>query len=221
MAERRDPDRKKALGRGEGSVEQRLAELLRENEQLRHHLAKQQHDELRAIYDGMFDGLLVWERETWKIVRGNPALCCMLGYTESELLALQIMDLHPEEEFPAIQNTIRERIAGRFQGVAAATFLRKDRSRCYVEAVSHPITSEGRSCFATFFRDVTARRQAETALRDSEERLRTICDSAMDAVLMLDSAGKALYWNPAAEAMFGYSAAGDARTGSPRPAHGR
>lgn len=167
---------------------------------------RQRHDELRAIYDGMFDGLMIWDRATWKIVRVNPALCRMLGYSETEVLSLRIMDLHPQDEFPAIQNTIRERVAGRFRGVAAATFLTKDRNMRYVEVASHPITSEGRSCFASFFRDVTERRLAEAALRDSEERLRAICDSAMDAVLMLDSDGKAVFWNPAAEKMFGYTA---------------
>jgi len=53
--------------------------------------------------------------------------------------------------------------------------------------------------------DVTVRKLAEETLRESEQRLHAICDSALDAVVMVDSDGKAVYWNPAAEKMFGYS----------------
>ncbi|NUQ62332.1 MAG: PAS domain S-box protein [Pirellulales bacterium] len=166
----------------------------------------QTYEELRAIYDGMFDGLMIWDRETWRIVRGNPSLCGMLGYSKSELLSLRIMDLHPKDEIPKILDIILARAEGRFQGVANVTLLRKDGSLSYVEVVSQPIACERRPCVATFFRDINKRRRAETALRESETRVRTICDSAMDAVVMADSEGKVLYWNPAAERMFGYAA---------------
>jgi PAS domain S-box-containing protein len=45
------------------------------------------------------------------------------------------------------------------------------------------------------------------SVAESEQRLRTFCDSALNAVVMLDGEGKAILWNPAAEKMFGYSAA--------------
>jgi len=54
-------------------------------------------------------------------------------------------------------------------------------------------------------RDVTERRRYEEALRESEERLRTITDTARDAIMMVDSDQAISYWNPAAEAVFGYS----------------
>ena len=54
-------------------------------------------------------------------------------------------------------------------------------------------------------RDITERKQAEEALESNERKLRTITDSALDAVIMIDSAGNVAYWNPAAEAIFGYS----------------
>ncbi|MDO8945741.1 MAG: PAS domain S-box protein [Desulfocapsaceae bacterium] len=50
------------------------------------------------------------------------------------------------------------------------------------------------------------KRQAERSLRQSEERLRGITDSAQDAILMMDSQGAISYWNPAAETILGYRA---------------
>jgi len=52
---------------------------------------------------------------------------------------------------------------------------------------------------------VTARKQAEDALRKSESRVRVITDSAQDAILMMDPEGGVSYWNPAAERIFGYT----------------
>ena len=51
------------------------------------------------------------------------------------------------------------------------------------------------------------RELAETELRESEERLRTITSSAKDAILMLDDGGNITYWNEAATEIFGYSGA--------------
>ncbi len=47
--------------------------------------------------------------------------------------------------------------------------------------------------------------QEKTALEESERKFRTITESAQDAILLMDSAGKITHWNPAAERIFGYS----------------
>jgi len=49
------------------------------------------------------------------------------------------------------------------------------------------------------------RKQTVEALRESEERLRTLFESSRDAILMMDPEGKVSYWNPAAERIFGYA----------------
>jgi len=49
------------------------------------------------------------------------------------------------------------------------------------------------------------RKQAEAVLRESENILRSITDSAHDAIIMIDAEGLISYWNPAAERIFGYT----------------
>jgi len=56
-----------------------------------------------------------------------------------------------------------------------------------------------------FLRDITYRKRAEEALRESEQKYRTITGAAQDAILMMDNKGNISYWNPAAEKMFGYT----------------
>ncbi|MEK6758186.1 MAG: HD domain-containing phosphohydrolase [Deltaproteobacteria bacterium] len=53
--------------------------------------------------------------------------------------------------------------------------------------------------------DITERRQAETSLKESEEKFRTICASALDAILMMDKDGYISFWNGGAERIFGHT----------------
>jgi two-component system, LuxR family, sensor kinase FixL len=56
-------------------------------------------------------------------------------------------------------------------------------------------------------RDITAQRRAEVALHTSEERWRSVIDSAVDAIVVIDSRGIIEVFNRSAERMFGYSEA--------------
>lgn len=53
--------------------------------------------------------------------------------------------------------------------------------------------------------DVTDRRETEQAIRDSESRKAAIFNSALDAIVTIDGSGRVLEFNPAAEAVFGYT----------------
>jgi PAS domain S-box-containing protein len=58
---------------------------------------------------------------------------------------------------------------------------------------------------ADHYHDIqTARSQAETALRESEENFRNLTTSAHDAIIMMDHHGDITFWNKAAETFFGY-----------------
>lgn len=53
--------------------------------------------------------------------------------------------------------------------------------------------------------DITGRKQAEEALRESEERFRKITESAQDAIIMMGPDRRISFWNAAAERIFGYT----------------
>ena len=93
------------------------------------------HDELRAIYDGMVDGLLVADIETQHFVRANASMCRMLGYSKDELLSLSVRNIHPEADLPFVVEQFQGLAEGRALGQRGNPRLEKRRygilRRCY------------------------------------------------------------------------------------------
>ncbi|CAO3432096.1 PAS domain S-box protein [Azospirillum doebereinerae] len=87
--------------------------------------------------------------------------------------------------------------------------IRKDGSRFWASVVIDPIRDDsGRLIgFAKVTRDITDRKAAEEALRQSNERFRLLVQGVTDyAIFMLDPAGYVTNWNAGAQRMKGYTA---------------
>ncbi len=57
---------------------------------------------------------------------------------------------------------------------------------------------------SVFFKDITHRKKIEQDIRESEEVRRLVIDSAMDAIICMDTSGIITVWNPQAEKVFGW-----------------
>ncbi len=85
--------------------------------------------------------------------------------------------------------------------------LRKDGSEFPVDIMLSPVETGGVQSVLTVVRDITERKEAEMALRRSEERFRLLVEGARDyAIFMLDLEGRVASWNSGAERLKGYSA---------------
>jgi PAS domain S-box-containing protein len=156
---------------------------------------RQAHEELQAIYDGMPDGLLIADAETKRFVRANPSICAMLGYSEAELLAMSVMDIHPAGDLSAVLDAFQAQLEGRLHVASSLPVLRRDGSIVYADITSNPIVYNGRSCLIGFFRDVTERRNAEAALRESEERYRAVVEDQTEIICRFNADGTYTFVN--------------------------
>ena len=141
-----------------------------------------------------------------RFLRVNRRLCEILGYPQDELLRLTGRQISHPDDLDVI-NAQRPRLyAGEIDAVRVEKrYLRKDGSVIWVAftmVVERDAAGKPQYEIA-FFDDITARKQAEAALRESEERFRSVVDSANDGILVYDKQLNVVAGNLAAERILG------------------
>ncbi|MCX6120741.1 MAG: PAS domain S-box protein [Ignavibacteriales bacterium] len=142
---------------------------------------------------------------SWPIVDCNEAACQMNGYTREELVGHSIDILNPTE------GTREERIAYiknlRIKGtIHVEIFHRhKDGHIFPIEVSTTIITLGGREMVLGIDRDITERKRAEKALRQSEENYRSIFDNAAEGIFQSTPEGKFLKANLTMARILGFS----------------
>src|SRR5438876_559819 len=141
----------------------------------------------------------------------NATAATVFGYPLSELIGRHIETLIPErfhDRHVGYRKGFLSQSSSRAMGAGRDLFgRRKDGSEFPVEVGLNPIhTTEGFFVLASVI-DITERKHAELAVRQSEERLRLVIDTALDAVITIDAHGAITHWNAEAEKIFGWTKA--------------
>ncbi len=126
----------------------------------------------RSIVNNATDGILVADAECKRFALANATICEMLGYTEEELLELELSDIHPEEDLPRVADAFERQVSGAEPMACDIPVLCMDGSVFYADVNSAVITLGGRTCLMGIFRDVTDRRRIQDELKHSREELR-------------------------------------------------
>jgi len=129
------------------------------------------HEEVRSIYQGLRDGVLIADTETLRFVQANPVMCEMLGYSQEEVLSLSVNAIHPPERLPFVLDKFRQNSEGQLWIAGDIPVLRKDGTVFYADIATNRLSYRGRPCVIGFFRDVTDRKQAEEALERERQSL--------------------------------------------------
>ena len=138
------------------------------------------------------------------VVEANKAFCRMLGYSRDEILRLNVMDFNTE--------TSREELLVNIQRLIAQPCMfetvhrRKDGTLLHVEIDAVGVMLEGRNLLYASSRDITARKQAEAALKETQERLVKTMDQAHLAYWKMDRATESFTFNDRFYALYGTTA---------------
>ncbi|MCJ7509480.1 MAG: PAS domain S-box protein [Dehalococcoidia bacterium] len=139
----------------------------------------------------------------------NPSLLKMWGYDhDSEMLGKHVAEFwQAKEKAREVGRALRDR--GSWVGELVA--VKKDGSTFDAQLSATTVTDPaGRlTCIMGSFVDITERRRAVQALRESEEGHRELSDSITDVFFAMDRDSRYTYWNKASEKLTGISA-GDA-----------
>jgi PAS domain S-box-containing protein len=175
------------------SERQREAAALRESE-----------DKFRKIFNHSNDGGFLLDPARGAILDVNPSACRLLGYTREELLALHISDVHPDE-MPRLAAFTEAVLAEGTGWTDALTWLTKGGEKLPAEFSASVVTLEGQPRIMVWVREISARKKAEAALRESEERFRLLVEHAADAFYVMEQDGRIVDVNERACEATGYT----------------
>lgn len=145
------------------------------------------------------------------IQAANDKAVELMGYGLDELIGRPMAGLFVDtvstKELPAIL-PVRS-THSKLNGGEEIEMQRKDGNKVWVSLSIEKVTGDDGRIVASRIAalDVTDRRRAETERARSEERASSITETATDAIISIDNRGDVILCNPAAEKMFGYSAA--------------
>jgi two-component system, LuxR family, sensor kinase FixL len=164
----------------------------------------------RAIVATAVDGIVVIDR-TGAIRSVNDATERLFGYGADELVGRNVKTLMPEpytsEHDTYLANYLRtghKKIIGIGREVVGR---RKDGSVFPMDLSVGEARDGAEPIFVGIIRDITDRKAAELAQRESELRLRSILDTVPDAIVVIDARGIIQSFSQAAEQLFGYESA--------------
>lgn len=169
---------------------------------------KESEEKFRSIFNNYPD--LYYRTDMNGIItRLSPSLTRLSGWTSEELIGHSAMELYPypEERTVLLETLLR---TGNIQNYEIS-LLHKDGRHLMTSVNGHLVYDDAGKPYAVegTIRDITKRKQAEEALRESEELFREVLNNANDAVFLLartpEGPGRYLLVNEKAVRILGYS----------------
>jgi len=164
---------------------------------------KKYHDLINQSPDGYFIIEL-----SGNILTVNKAMCKELEFSEEEFLSMSIWDIIPEEFLDQYRERLTKILKGESLKEAAEYEVRGKNGKIhYVEVLSTPRYS-GKDIigFQGIARDISARKRAEEALRESERRFRLASWATKDIIWERNFPANTISWNESLQKLFHYSA---------------
>jgi PAS domain S-box-containing protein len=180
---------------------------LRNNE--RFEASKSSEGRYRMLIDAVTDYAIYMLDPEGIVISWNPGAKRFKGYDESEVIGIHFSRFYTEDDRKSglpgrsLETANRE---GKFEN--ESWHVRKDGSKFWAYVVIDPIRdSAGKLIgFAKITRDLTERRKAEAALRESQEQFRLLVQGVTDyAIYMLNPEGFVSSWNAGAQRIKGYA----------------
>jgi len=168
--------------------------------------ALQESEEVyRSLVENSVDGIVIVRGR--KIVFANKVVKETSGYSEEELKKLDFIKLIA----PSYRSVILKRYLARLAGLPVKNqfeieVLTKEGRTIPCEISSSVVTYQGNKAIQAMLRDITERKRAEEAVRESEKRYRTLFESKLDGMFVIDAETmRIVLANEAAAEMYGFS----------------
>ena len=164
-------------------------------------------ESFKNILDRTLDMIFMFDEETLNFLYLNKGAVDSMGYSQEEMLKLHPYDIKPLMPEQTFKKLIEPLKSGKVDFLNFETIHRHKKGREFPVEISLQLIKDGEGAgrFIAIVRDITARKQAESTLRDSESRISAIVETVVDGIITINSKGIVQTMNPAAEHIFGYS----------------
>lgn len=125
-----------------------------------------------------------------------------LGYTREEFLKMSPRDIVAQEKHHEMSGNAKI-LLEKGHNTFEITHVTKDGKKIFVEVNNHLINYMGQQVCLAISRDITERKSTEKALKESEEKYRTIFENVQDIFFQTDTNGIILEISPSVEKYFG------------------
>ena len=155
-------------------------------------------ERFRLLSDVTVEGILIHKNGIARDL--NPSLAQMIGYSKDELIGVNFLDYILPEYLP----TVKEKMTLDYVLPYEIEVLRKDGSSFFAEIEARNFVTNNEQWRVAAIRDITGRKKAEEALKQSEEKYRMLVETASDSIFMLSDEGKIIDLNDSAIRILGY-----------------
>lgn len=172
-------------------------------------VAENSLERMRSIIRSTSDGVVIVNAQGI-IEHTNPALEKMFGYSREELTDKSVANLMSEDNANLLRQDIEKFIREGQSQLVGLPFesigIRKDNQAIPIEVAINKFDSSDRISFAGFIRDISDRKKTLAQEKNALAQFEEAVQSALDAIIVIDSKDRIISFNPAAEDIFGYSA---------------
>ncbi|MBW1897786.1 MAG: PAS domain S-box protein, partial [Deltaproteobacteria bacterium] len=158
---------------------------------------EESEERFRTLLKASFGGIGIHEKGM--MLDANQGLAELTGYNHDELIGMNGLLLIDEKW----RDMVMEKIVAGYEKPYDAVGLRKDGSTYPIEIQGKAIPYNGRMVRVTEFRDITERKKAEEALKESDERHRILSEVTLEGIIFHEK-GVAIDINDSFARMFDY-----------------
>lgn len=159
----------------------------------------------RLLFQSNPNPMWIFDEATLRFLEVNEAAVKLYGWSREEFLRMTVKEVRPLGERPKLAKKLALQRGSRLAFVGEWRHWKKDHTPLDVEVTISCVQFQGHDARLTMVNDITERKRAEAALRESEARYRSLFQYDLTGDFVADPNGKILFCNPAFAAIFGFS----------------